>query len=268
VLVIGYGLAGRSLTRVLDALEAPWRAVDANPSAAVEARERSEARVVFGDATRPALLDRVGVRSARIVVVAVTDPLATRRIVALARRLNPTAPVLARTRYARDIDQLQALGATSVVAEELEAAIDLTTYVLRTLGLPSGAVASFVEELRDEGYALLQTPPGLALDPWLVELLDQVSSEWLEVPPDFAPKRDIGSLRLRTLTGASVLAVERDGIHVPNPGPETVLSPGDRLLVFGGSEAIERLRELLAGREPGPGAGQNAHSPRTKRAAK
>jgi CPA2 family monovalent cation:H+ antiporter-2 len=181
------------------------------------------------------------------VVVAVTDPLATRRIVALARRLNPTAPVLARTRYARDIDHLQALGATSVVAEELEAAIDLATSVLRTLGLPSGAVASFVEELRDEGYALLQTPPGLALDPWLVELLEQVSSEWLEVPPGFAPERSIGSLRLRTLTGASVLAVERDGVHVPNPGPETLLAPGDRLLVFGGSEAIERLRALLAG---------------------
>ena len=246
VLLIGYGLAGRSLTRVLDALDAPWRAVDANPSAVVEARRRSEARVVFGDATRPALLDRVGVRSARIVVVAVTDPLATRRIVALARRLNPTAPVLARTRYARDIDHLQALGATSVVAEELEAAIDLTTYVLRALGLPGGAVASFVDELRDEGYALLQTPPGVALDPWLVELLEQVSTEWVDVPRSFAPERSIGALGLRKRTGASVLAVERGGVHAPNPGPEHVLKAGDRLLVFGGSETIARLRALLA----------------------
>ena len=246
VLVIGYGLAGQSLTRVLDAIHVPWRAVDANPSAVVEARARSEERLVFGDATRPALLEQVGVASARVVVVAVTDPLATRRIVALARRLNPQAPVLARTRYAREIDSLQELGATSVVAEELEAAIDLTTYVLRALGLPSGAVASFVEELRDEGYALLQTPPGVALDPWLVELLEQVSSEWVEVPRGFAPERSIGSLGLRKITGASVLAVERGGVHTPNPGPEQGLRAGDRLLVFGGSEAIARLRTLLS----------------------
>jgi CPA2 family monovalent cation:H+ antiporter-2 len=247
VLVIGYGLAGQSLTRVLDALHVPWRAVDANPAAVVEARARREERLVFGDATRPALLEQVGVASARVVVVAVTDPLATRRIVALARRLNPHSPVLARTRYAREIDTLHELGATSVVAEELEAAIDLTTSVLRALGLPSGAVASFVEELRDEGYALLQTPPGVALDPWLVELLEQVSTEWVEVPRGFAPERSIGSLGLRKITGASVLAVERGGVHMPNPGPEQGLRAGDRLLVFGGSEAIARLRTLLAG---------------------
>jgi len=231
---------------VLEALQIPWWAVDANPSAVVEARARSEGRVVFGDATRPALLERLGVRSARVVVVAITDPLATRRIVALVRRLNASAQVLARTRYARDIDALQTLGANSVVAEELEAAIDLVTWVLREFGLPSGAVASFVEELRDEGYALLQAPPSLALDPWLAELLEQVSTEWVELPESFAPEQRIGALALRRRTGASVLAVERGGVNTPNPGPDFPLRAGDRLLVFGGSQAIARLRDLLA----------------------
>ena len=41
-------------------------------------------------------------------------------------------------------------------------------------------------------------------------------------------------------------AVERDGVNTPNPGPEFVLRAGDRLLVFGGGEAIGRLRALLA----------------------
>jgi TrkA domain protein len=69
----------------------------------------------------------------------------------------------------------------------------------------------------------------------------------VEVPRGFAPERSIGSLGLRKATGASVLAVERGGVHAPNPGPEQVLRAGDRLLVFGGSEAIARLRALLAG---------------------
>jgi len=249
VLVIGYGLAGRNLARVLQAIGIPWWAVDANPSSVAEARARAEERVVFGDATRPALLERLGVRSARLVVVAITDPLATRRIVALVRRLNPDAHVLARTRYVQDIDALQALGASTVVAEELEAAIDLVSWVLREFGLPSGAVERFVEELRDEGYALLQAPPGLALDPWLAELLEQVTTEWVEVPGGFIRERSIGELALRTRTGASVLAVERGGFTTPNPGPEFVLRAGDRLLVFGGSEAMARARALLADAE-------------------
>jgi CPA2 family monovalent cation:H+ antiporter-2 len=248
--VIGYGLAGRNLARVLQAIGIPWWALDANPASVAEAHARSEERVVFGDATRPALLEKLGVRSARVVVVAITDPLATRRIVALVRRLNPNAHVLARTRYVQDVDALQALGANSVVAEELEAAIDLVSWVLREYGLPSGVVARFADELRDEGYALLQTPPGVALDPWLAELLEQVSTEWVEVPAGFAEGRSIGDLALRKRTGASVLAVERGGVNTPNPGPELALRAGDRLLVFGGSEAIARLRELLAGTVP------------------
>jgi CPA2 family monovalent cation:H+ antiporter-2 len=247
VLVIGYGLAGRNLGRVLTATGIEWLAVDANPTSVIEARRRDESHIVYGDATRPALLERVGVRSARIVVVAVTDPLATRRIVALVRRLNPDAKVLARTRYVQDVDSLQVLGATTVVAEELEAAIDLLTHVLREFGLASGAVASFVDELRDEGYALLQTPPGVALDPWLAELLQQVATEWVDVAPDFAPSQTLASLALRKRTGASVLAVERGGVNTPNPHAEQTVEAGDRLLVFGRTPEIARVRELVAG---------------------
>jgi CPA2 family monovalent cation:H+ antiporter-2 len=246
VLVIGHGLAGRNLARVLEATGIPWLAVDANPSSAAEAPVREGGRVVYGDATRPALLERLGVRSARIVVVAITDPLATRRIVSLVHRLAPHAKVLARTRYVRDVDTLQSLGAHVVVAEELEAAIDLLTHVLREFGLASGAVAAFVDELRDEGYALLQTPPGVALDPWLAELLQQVTSEWVEVPAGFPPAQTLSGLALRTRTGASVLAVERAGVTMPNPPAGHGLAAGDRLLVFGGNAEIARVRALLA----------------------
>ena len=255
VLVIGYGLAGRNLARVLQAIGIPWLAVDANPSSALEARARDEARVVYGDATRPALLERLGVRGARAVVVAITDPLATRRIVSLVRRLNPDAQLIARTRYVQDIDSLQVLGASTVVAEELEAAIDLLTHVLREFGLASGAVAGFVEELRGEGYALLQTPPGVALDPWLAELLQRVATEWIEVPPGFVAGQSIASLALRGRTGASVLAVERGGVTTPNPAPSHSIEAGDRLLVFGGNPEIARVRELLASGTGADGAG-------------
>jgi CPA2 family monovalent cation:H+ antiporter-2 len=245
-LVIGHGLAGRNLTRVLEATGIPWIAVDANPSSANETPARERGRVIYGDATRPALLERLGVKSARIVVVAITDPLATRRIVSLVHRLAPSAKVIARTRYVRDVDALQGLGAHAVVAEELEAAIDLLTHVLREFGLASGAVAAFVEELRDEGYALLQTPPGVALDPWLAELLQQVATEWVEVPAGFPSGRTLGGLALRTRTGASVLAVERAGVTTANPAAAHPLAGGDRLLVFGGNAEMARVRDLLA----------------------
>jgi CPA2 family monovalent cation:H+ antiporter-2 len=154
--------------------------------------------------------------------------------------------LIARTRYVRDVDTLQSLGASTVVAEELEAAIDLLTHVLREFGVASGAVSAFVDELRDEGYALLQTPTGVALDPWLAELLQQVATEWVEVPAGFPTGQTLRQLALRSRTGASVLALERAGVTLPNPPADQALAAGDRLLVFGGNPELARLRELLA----------------------
>jgi CPA2 family monovalent cation:H+ antiporter-2 len=201
--------------------------------------------VVFGDATRSVLLQRVGVGEARLVVVAITDPIATREIVALARSLNPDAAILARTRYVLDVDALHDAGANVVVAEELEGAIDLVSETLRVFGTPAGAVERFVGELRREGYEMLRGSVALLLDPWLSELLERVETEWLEVPGSFAGEASLADLEFRRRTGASILAVDRGGRTTANPPPSYVIRAGDRLLVFGGGEMVAGVRDLL-----------------------
>jgi CPA2 family monovalent cation:H+ antiporter-2 len=70
VVVIGFGPAGQTLVRLLRSLDVPFIAVDANPSAAVEAGRTGEP-VIYGDATRPQLLSHLQVDEARLVVVAI-----------------------------------------------------------------------------------------------------------------------------------------------------------------------------------------------------
>lgn len=170
IALVGFGLASRNMARVLDAIGVPWAAVDANPKTVAQARQRGRP-VWYGDATRPGLLQRIGAAQARLVVVALSDPVATRQSVTLLRRIAPRAQILARARYVRDVDALQEAGALHVVAEEFEGAIALLAPVLRELNIAEGAIARFAEALRGEGYALLQAPPALALDPWLAEVL-------------------------------------------------------------------------------------------------
>jgi len=72
----------------------------------------------------------------------------------------------------------------------------------------------------------------------------------LEVAPGSAAcGRSIAELRIRELTGATVLAVVREGRVIANPPPDEVLRAGDVLLVFGSAEARERLERLLKGGE-------------------
>ena len=79
----------------------------------------------------------------------------------------------------------------------------------------------------------------------LVELLEQVSTEWLDVPETLTGSPTLADLEIRARTGASVLAVERGGVTTPNPSPATPIEARDRLLVFCASDAVERVHRLL-----------------------
>ena len=85
VLIIGYGLNGRNLSRVLRETGIPYRVVELNVDTVFSARREGEP-IVFGDASRPEVLHAVGGDRAHVIVVAISDPVSTRRIVALARQ--------------------------------------------------------------------------------------------------------------------------------------------------------------------------------------
>jgi CPA2 family monovalent cation:H+ antiporter-2 len=246
VVLVGFGLAGQNVARVLRSREIEYVAVDTNAAAVREAVDRGEP-VVYGDASRRAILYKMGVREARLVVVAVNDPVATREVVALARRLAPDVPVLARTHFVLDVDKLTEAGATKVVVEELESTLELVSEMLRHFGVPEDSIVRFTAELRDEGYVFLRTPE-MILDPWLSDLLEGVASEWIEVPEHFPGEASFTELAVRERTGASVVAVERQGATEVSPPASYSVRAGDRLLAVGAPNVIEALRDLLVER--------------------
>jgi K+:H+ antiporter len=245
VLVVGFGLAGQTVARVLRARAIPYTAVDAN-AGTVRAAVARGAPVVYGDAARRAILGRLHVDAARLVVVAITDPIGTREVVAHVRSLAPRVPILARAHFVREVDALARAGASRVVVEELESTLELVRAMLRQFGVPDESVARFADEMREEGYAFLRTPETI-LDPWLGELLEGIASEWVEVPETFTREATLASLAVREKTGASVVAVQRGNSANVSPSADFAVHAGDRLLTVGGPAAIERLRQLLSG---------------------
>jgi len=147
----------------------------------------------------------------------------------------------------KEVDDLYALGASLVVAEEYEATLDMLGAVLRSLGIPGDAVERFSGELRDQGYEALRSPAAGLFDPWLGEILRETTSEWIEVPDGPAAARSIEELAIRSRTGASIVALRRGDATIPSPLPGEALRSGDALLVVGDAAAVERLRALLGG---------------------
>ncbi len=176
VALIGFGPAGRTLARILRARRIAYAVVEANATSVQEALRRGEP-LVYGDATRPSILERIGIRAARLVVVAISDPTATREVASRVRQLAPHVDIVVRTHYVQDVDALREAGASMVVAEEFESTLELVAETLKHFGVGESAIARFAGELREEGYEHLRAPTGAILDPWLAELLDEEEDE-------------------------------------------------------------------------------------------
>jgi TrkA domain protein len=113
---------------------------------------------------------------------------------------------------------------------------------------PSHAVRLDDAEARKLGAIL----GGAYFQPVVAESMEmvfqQLSVEWLKV--DAASPLAGSSLAeaaVRERTGASVIAILRDGAAVPNPQPGERLAAGDTLVVVGDRGQVERFRVLLRG---------------------
>ena len=62
--------------------------------------------IAYGDASRPEVLHAARVEEARVLVVVVSDPAATRRITAQARRLHAGIHIVVRTRFVQEMKPL------------------------------------------------------------------------------------------------------------------------------------------------------------------
>jgi TrkA domain protein len=80
----------------------------------------------------------------------------------------------------------------------------------------------------------------------LQQKIEGLAIDWLPVREDSPyANRSIGSARVRTRTGVSVVAVLRGDEALPAPGPEVEVRPGDYLVVVGTPRGIEEVVELL-----------------------
>ena len=246
VIIVGYGLNGRNLARVLGDTEIPYLALDLDGD--IVSREASHGvPVYYGDATNPNVLRHMKIEDAKVLVVAISDPFITRRAVQVAKGLNPKLHVVVRTRYLRELEELRQLGADDVVPEEFETSIEIFALVLRTYKLPQEFVTQKAEQVRREGYALLRRSelPELAHHLRGGTLTD-TEVETCRIDEDSpAQGKTLTEISLRPRTGASVIAWTRAGVTQSNPSEKTRLLAGDIVVLLGTRAQIRQAMGLL-----------------------
>jgi CPA2 family monovalent cation:H+ antiporter-2 len=244
VVVIGYGLNGRNLCRVLTHHAIPFAVIELNPETVRRERERG-LPMQYGDATRQEILQHAGIARARMAVIAISDPAATRSCVAAIRRLNDQANIIVRTRYTVEADVLFALGATDVVTEEFETSIEIFSRVLRHYFVSVDDIERLVLEIRMDRYEMLRslrrgTTPAAGLGSMLADFSIEVFHA--ETGCEVAGQT-LREARLRERAGTTVVALRRlSGETLANPSGRDIIHAGDTVLAMG------RPAELLAAR--------------------
>jgi len=112
--------------------------------------------IFYGDASQEDVLRHAHIEAAKVVVVAIPDAAATGRITELARRINPTARLIIRTRFLQEVERLYELGATEVIPEEFETSIEIFTRVLNHFSVPEEQIEEAKAEIRAESYRIFR----------------------------------------------------------------------------------------------------------------
>jgi monovalent cation:H+ antiporter-2, CPA2 family len=246
VIVVGYGLNGQNLARVLKEVSIPYRVLEMDPDLVRSAKAGGEP-ISFGDGTRPELLQQVGIDKARILVVAISDPAATARLVSQARRLRTDLYIIVRTRYVAEIDHLYRLGANQVIPEEFETSVEIFARVLQEYHIPRNVISLQVDLIRREHYGTLRgiRLQGKQLDALSQFLVGTTSDIFSIVEASPAIGKSLEEINLPLRSGVSVIAVVRDGKSYPNVGNDFKLAVGDMLVLLGGHKALDDAAQIV-----------------------
>ncbi|RQW80600.1 MAG: hypothetical protein EHM14_04245 [Methanothrix sp.] len=163
---------------------------------------------------------------ARVMVIAISDRAATRRITDLARRLNPDIYIIARTRYIQEMGILHNLGANEVIPEEYETSVEIFSRVLEMYQVPRKRIDSFIDRIRSDGYEMFRS---ISKETYCSTDLSIISNDFITLkvlegsPAAGKSIRDVGLKE----KGAALLVIHRDSQIFNYPEESFVLQPED-----------------------------------------
>jgi len=147
--ILGFGRVGRLVADMLITHGKRYIAVDSDVDS-VSAANRDGYHVIFGDAGRPNLIERLQLDNATALILTMDDPVLLVRLTRRARQLYPDLTIVARARDAAHAAELYKAGATDAVPETLESSLQLSEAVLVDLGMAMGPVIASIHEKRAE----------------------------------------------------------------------------------------------------------------------
>jgi CPA2 family monovalent cation:H+ antiporter-2 len=246
LIIIGFGLNGRNVARAARYAGIPYVVLELNADTVAQERERGEP-IMFGDPVQPHVLEEVAIERAQVVVIAISDPKATQRIVSNIRTLCGTVHVLVRSRFINEIEPLRRLGANEVIPEEFETSVEIFARTMQHFFVPADQIESMVHQVRADNYEMLRPQP-VPPTSGSATALPAFNIQCVVIKADSGKVagKTIAESQLRRRYGVTVLAIDRSGTLIHNVMPDERLQRDDKVYISGHQKAIDAFYKAVS----------------------
>jgi monovalent cation:H+ antiporter-2, CPA2 family len=246
VIIVGFGLNGKNLARVLKETGINYAVLDLNPDTVKAESEKGE-NIFFGDSTKEEVLNTAQIKDAKVIVFAISDPLSSRRGLQLAKKMNPNIYTIVRTRFITEIDDLMHLEADEVIPEEFETSLQIFAKVLEKFHIPLNVIMKQVSLLRGESYSLMRKDTSdIQSFVHLNEILAAGLTDTFYVSEENKYSgKTLAQINLRAATDATIIAVVRGNKTISNPSGKEMIYANDTLVITGTHQSVDKAFEFL-----------------------
>jgi CPA2 family monovalent cation:H+ antiporter-2 len=245
LVIVGYGINGRNVAHAAKHLDIPYVILELNAETVRQEKAEGEP-ILFGDASQEYILHSVQVNKARVVVVAISDPTATRYIISNLRHISQTVYLIVRTRYINETDELIAMGADEVIPEEFETSLAIFTRVLQNFLVPADEIENLIKSIRADNYKILQSQPPI---PKTIQSLSIPGSNLtcvrLNADSGDIVGKSIAQADIRQKFGINIVALSRRNRLIYPLSPAEKLHQHDLVYVSGDPEGIDRFYKAV-----------------------
>ncbi len=248
-LLIGKDSRAINLASMIKTMGLPFTSIVFDPDLARREMEKGNL-TVFGDATFEPVLREAFAHTAELVIVSVGNLIIALSIVEHIRRMNKHAHIIVRTRHVTDIEELYKLGASQVIPEEFETAIDFFERILGKYLIPRMDIERAIARTREDNYGIFRDKTRVGGYSLLKDIPDiEIAAARVGEESVFAGKT-IAQTAMRKTAGVTIVAINHDGRISANPEPSSVIYGNDIVYLLGKPEMIALAINILS--EPRP----------------
>jgi CPA2 family monovalent cation:H+ antiporter-2 len=246
IVLIGYGDAGKNISKVIAMAKIPFVIIDSDPEIILATRTKKRFNSIFGSATTQSVLNHANIKEARVVVIAISSPSEIRNIILAIKKLDSAAFIITTTRRMNDLLKIFDAGASDVISEQFETSIEVITRVLVKYMVSRNEIDDFIVKLRGLNYDMMRTIryEHQGLQDYRLEISDTEILTMRIKKESTLNGKQLSELNLRANWGISILAIKRSGNIFANPEPTIKLAENDVLVIFGTHQLVDNFSRI------------------------